>query len=72
MDDLQGCLLDTASDIVLTCVCCSWMPLCPNGGASMSFVIPSAVGNESCVQTKFLSRRWSGTQSELDLKPTIF
>lgn len=68
MDDLQGCLVDTAGEIVLTCVCSSWMPLCPNGRASMSFIIPSEVGNESCVQTKFLSQRWSGTQSELDLK----
>lgn len=55
MDDLQGCLLDIAGEIVLTSVCSSWMLLCPNGGASMSFVIPSVVGNESCVQTKFLS-----------------
>lgn len=48
MDDLQGHLLDTAGEIVLICVCSSWMPLYPNGGASMSFIIPSVVGNESC------------------------
>lgn len=60
--------LDTAGEIILICVCSSWMPLCPNGRVSMSFIILSVVGNESCVQTKFLSRRWSGTQSQLDLK----
>lgn len=71
MDDLQGCLLDTAGEIVLTCVCSSWMLLCPNGGASICFMIPSVVGNESCVQTTLLLRRWSGTQSDLGLKPSF-
>lgn len=65
MDYLQGCLLDTAGEIVLTCVCSSWMSLYPNGGASMSFITPSMVGNESC------SCHEGGVQSELDLKPSF-